>query len=91
MTGPYGDAGKPITGNYWAEGPTVAKINGNWTVYFDKYIDKKYGAVTSADLQNWRDISNELTFPKGIRHGSVIEISLEEFRTYFGGMEIDDQ
>ncbi|MEH6706232.1 MAG: prolyl oligopeptidase family serine peptidase [Galbibacter orientalis] len=83
VTGPYGNAGKPITGNYWAEGPTTAQIDGDWIVYFDKYIDKKYGAVKSPDLKKWTDISDEVTFPKGMRHGSVIEISIEEFNKNF--------
>ena len=37
LAGPYGEPGVPITGNYWAEGPTSLRINGNWVVYFDKY------------------------------------------------------
>ncbi|TRZ45062.1 prolyl oligopeptidase family serine peptidase [Robertkochia solimangrovi] len=81
LTGPYSDAGNPITGNYWAEGPTTLRTkNGSWVVYFDKYIDKKYGAVTSDDLKTWKDISDEVFFPKGIRHGTVFKISNAEFR-----------
>lgn len=74
LTGPYSEAGNPITGNYWAEGPTVMRINGKFIVYFDKYMDKKYGAVSSGDLQKWTDISEKITFPKGIRHGTVLSV-----------------
>ena len=35
--GPYSDASEPITGAYWAEGPTVVKIGDYWHLYFDKY------------------------------------------------------
>jgi beta-xylosidase len=80
ITGPYTQAGPPITGNYWAEGPTAIKVNGSWVVYFDKYRDHKYGAVTSTDLVHWTDISEKIEFPKGARHGTVIRISKEEFR-----------
>ncbi|HEV8284188.1 MAG TPA: glycoside hydrolase family 43 protein, partial [Chitinophagaceae bacterium] len=45
LTGPYSAPSMPITGNYWAEGPTAMKINGQWIVYFDKYREHKYGAV----------------------------------------------
>ncbi len=69
----------PITGNYWAEGPTVARINDRWVVYFDKYRDKKYGAVASNDLVNWTDISDTVSFPAGTRHGTVFKISKGEF------------
>ena len=74
LEGPYSMPGLPITGNYWAEGPTAVKIRGNWIVYFDKYTDKKYGAVSSRDLEKWEDISNQVTFPDGTRHGTVFSV-----------------
>ncbi|SEO06497.1 Alpha galactosidase A [Mucilaginibacter gossypiicola] len=80
LTGGYGKASAPITGNYWAEGPTAIKIGNKWTVYFDKYMDHHYGAVQSADLKNWTDISDQLTMPKGIRHGTVLTITQQELR-----------
>lgn len=76
--GPYNQAGEPFTGNYWAEGPTVTRINGEWIVYFDKYTDHRYGAMASADLEKWRDVSLSLEMPAGIRHGSVFKITREE-------------
>lgn len=72
--GPYSAPGNPITGDYWAEGPTPVKIGDRWFVYFDKYTQKKYGVVTSVDLQHWTDESDKLTMPKGIRHGTVFEV-----------------
>jgi len=74
----YGDASAPITGNYWAEGPTTLQINGEWIVYFDKYRDHNYGAVKSSDMINWTDISEQIALPKGIRHGSIFKISKKE-------------
>ena len=62
LTGPYSKPSKPITGNYWAEGPTSMKIGDYWYVYFDKYRDKKYGAVRSKNLQNWEDVSDQIFF-----------------------------
>ena len=79
LNGGYSEASVPITGNYWAEGPTTLKINGNWIVYFDKYRDHKYGAVQSSDLKNWTDVSDKIALPKGIRHGSIFKISRQEF------------
>lgn len=78
LEGPYSPAGDPITGDYWAEGPTAMRINGEWVVYFDKYTEHKYGAVASADLVNWHEVSEKLTMPEGIRHGTVFKISRQE-------------
>src|SRR5690606_15380771 len=83
LTGPYSEASEPITGNYWAEGPTSLKLDDTTIVYFDKYIDKHYGGVQSTDLKHWEDISAQLSFPKGMRHGSVLELSTEEFLKNF--------
>ena len=79
LTGPYAEAGPPITGKYWAEGPTAFKMDGKWMVYFDKYTEHAMGAVQSPDLVNWTDISSQISFPKGMRHGSVFKVSKEEF------------
>jgi hypothetical protein len=80
LTGPYVDSGSPFTDrSYWAEGPTTLKIDGKWIVYFDKYTQHKYGALTSSDLKTWTDISDQITLPKGIRHGSVFKITADEF------------
>lgn len=74
LFGPYSAPSEPITGKYWAEGPTSIKIKDTWYVYFDKYTEKKMGAVCSKDLINWEDISDKVSFPDGMRHGTVIEV-----------------
>ncbi|WP_084148723.1 glycoside hydrolase family 43 protein [Arenibacter latericius] len=74
LEGPYSAPGKPITGDYWAEGPTTAYVDGQFIVYFDKYINHQYGAVTSKDLHNWKDVSDRIKFPEGARHGTIISI-----------------
>jgi hypothetical protein len=78
LTDGYSQPSAPITGNYWAEGPTVIKIGDQWVVYFDKYTEHKYGAVVSKDLVNWTDISDKIQMPKGIRHGTVFTITKDE-------------
>ncbi|MBK6935951.1 MAG: glycoside hydrolase family 43 protein [Chitinophagaceae bacterium] len=80
LTKKYSNASTPITGNYWAEGPTVLRMHGAWIVYFDKYRDHKYGAVQSSDLKNWIDISDKISLPAGIRHGTIFKISKEELK-----------
>jgi sucrose-6-phosphate hydrolase SacC (GH32 family) len=69
--GPFGPAGPAISTD-WVEGPTAVKIGGEYYIYFDHYGNPKYyGAIKSTDMKTWQDISPALTFPKGIRHGTV--------------------
>ena len=75
----YGKPSPPVTGNYWAEGPAVLPLADQWIVYFDKYTQHTYGAVSSKDLITWNDISDKVHFPVGARHGSVFTISRQEF------------
>ena len=67
----------PITGDYWAEGPSSIKIGDYWHVYFDKYMTtgNRMGAVKSKDLKNWTDISDEINFPENALHGSIFKVS----------------
>lgn len=74
----YSDASAPVTGKYWAEGPTVFKKGNKWIMYFDKYTLHQYGAIESTDLKNWADISDQITIPKGIRHGTIVAVSKVE-------------
>lgn len=80
LTGPYSAAGPPITGNYWAEGPTALKLGDKWVVYFDKYTEHSMGAVQSADLKKWDDISDRISFPEGMRHGTIFKVTRAEFK-----------
>lgn len=79
LTGPYKQDGNQITGDYWAEGPTALQAGKQWYVYFDKYRNHKYGAITSTDLKTWTDVSDQLQLPLGIRHGTVFKITAAEY------------
>ena len=80
LAGPYGPASAPITGNYWAEGPTAVKLGPDWLVYFDKYREHQYGAVKSADLTHWTDVSDQIKIPAGLRHGTIFRVSATELK-----------
>lgn len=73
-TGPWSAASDPITGDYWAEGPSAVFWDGHWYVYFDKYRDHRYGAIRSTDLTTWEDVSDRVVMPDGIRHGTAFEV-----------------
>ena len=73
--GPYPQPSAPITGKFWAEGPSGLKIGDTWYVYFDAYREHRYGVVTSKDLVNWTDASERLRMPKNAKHGTAFEVS----------------
>jgi len=72
--GPFGPPSEPFTGD-WVEGPSAIKIKDEYLVYFDHYASPHYyGAVRSKDLKQWEDVSKQMTFPPGHRHGTVLRI-----------------
>jgi beta-xylosidase len=74
----------PITGDYWAEGPTSIEIGEYVYVYFDKYREHRYGLIRSKDMVNWEDISDQLEMPKMLRHGTVFKVTRAVFERSFG-------
>ncbi|HPR32720.1 MAG TPA: glycoside hydrolase family 43 protein [Prolixibacteraceae bacterium] len=76
-SGPYPTSvSEPITGDYWAEGPTALPIGEYIYLYFDKYRDHRYGTLRTKDLTTWEDVSDKVSFPQGIRHGTAFVVSL---------------
>lgn len=64
-----------ITGDYWCEGPAPLFVGDKLYIYFDKYRNHQYGAVVSVDHgQTWEDISDRVSFPDGIRHGTAFRV-----------------
>ena len=86
LTG-YGKPSPPITGNYWAEGPTLLENKGEYILYFDKYMEHQYGAIRSTNLKDWEDISSRIKVPEGLRHGTIIKISRKEFEQLEKGIK----
>jgi glycosyl hydrolase family 43 len=73
--GPYGPASAPISVD-WVEGPSVLKRGGAWTLYYDEYTRRRYGALESTDLKQWT-LVKDLAFPRGVRHGTAFEVPAE--------------
>ena len=55
--------------------PKEIKIGEEWIVYYDEYRRHKMGAVKSNDLENWEEISHQLSFPEGTRHGTIFMVN----------------
>jgi len=70
IMGPY----KVVTDAFtdaWVEGPAVLCAGDRYIVYYDRYRDRKYGAMQSGDLLAWKDITEQLSLPAGTRHGTA--------------------
>lgn len=79
-TGPWTNISEPITG-FKTEGPSVAKIDDRWLIYFDRYGDHKYGAVATADFKSFDDLEGNVEFPAGHKHGTVLQITRQQLET----------
>ncbi|ATC64465.1 glycosyl hydrolase [Nibricoccus aquaticus] len=73
VEGPWSPLSAPFTRD-WVEGPTVLKTGDAWIVFFDVYKEKHYGALRTRDWKTFEDITAHISLPKGIRHGTVIEV-----------------
>lgn len=69
------DVSAPLTGLDWAEGPTAIKIGKYTYLYWDKYRNKRYGALRTKNVKKgeWEDISDIVKFPSGLRHGTAFK------------------
>jgi beta-xylosidase len=69
-TGPYYNVSDAFTDSY-TEGPTVEKNKKDYIVYYDAYRNFNFGASKTRDFIHFTDITNEVTVPKGHKHGTI--------------------
>lgn len=75
--GPWQLVQRRITGaDHWAEGPTIVDLGDRLRVYYDRYMDNRWGAVESSDLVTWKDVGDVVRFVPGGRHGSIFRPGL---------------
>jgi hypothetical protein len=74
--GPWHDVSPPITQKF-TEGPCALKIDDDWLIYFDAYRQKIYGAVKTPDFKTFTDVTKEMAFPGGHKHGTAIRVPRE--------------
>ena len=72
--GPFGPLSTPLPGA-WVEGPSVITAGRDTIVFFDRYRDKKYGAVRSRDLVTWEVIDHLIRMPPRASHGTIVPVS----------------
>jgi len=77
--GPYPKASEPFTPNF-SEGPTVAKVGGDYLIYYDQYRDEIFGAMKTKDFKSFTDITKEVSLPQGHKHGTIFQISKKDLK-----------
>lgn len=71
--GPWSAGSPPFTEKF-TEGPAALKIGNDWLIYFDAYEEKIYGAVKTRDFKTFVNITKEVSFPEGHKHGTAIKV-----------------
>jgi hypothetical protein len=71
--GPWENMSEPITRKF-TEGPCALKIGEDWIIYFDPYREKHYGAAKTRDFKTFTDITAEMSFPQGHKHGTALKV-----------------
>lgn len=65
----------PISGEEWAEGPAPLAVGDDIVCYWDCYGKHQFEASVSHDKgKTWEDVTEKVTLPKGISHGTAIAV-----------------
>ncbi len=70
--GPWENISAPFTEQF-TEGPTVLNLGDEWLIYYDSYREKTYSTQKTTDFKTFTDISEEVSFPEGHKHGTVFK------------------
>ncbi len=71
--GPWQDVSAPFTPKF-TEGPCALKIGDDWLIYFDSYRKNIYGAVKTRDFKKFTDVTADVSFPEGHKHGTALRV-----------------
>lgn len=74
--GPWEKISAPFTQKF-TEGPCALKIGGDWLIYFDAYRQNIYGVVKTRDFKTFTDITTQVSFPPGHKHGTALVVPRE--------------
>lgn len=74
--GSWSPVSDPIHGRFWAEGPAPLFVHDTLYVYYDCYMNHRYGVSRSLDNgHTWQSVDSLATFPRDIRHGTAFPVS----------------
>jgi hypothetical protein len=81
VEGPWSTPSAPFT-ETWSEGPASIALPSGTIVYYDHYRSPQhYAAVFSSNTGDpaWHDVTPQIDFPTGLRHGSFLPITEAEY------------
>jgi len=84
--GPWLDISPAFTG-FLTEGPSVVKPAEEWLIYYDAYGDHCYKASKTKDFIVFLDATDEISVPKGHKHGTIFNANrniLRQLKKYCG-------
>jgi len=84
--GPYSKASEPFS-PLFTEGPTVAKVDDDYIIYYDQYRDKIYGAMKTKDFKTFTDITKEVSLPQGHKHGTIFMVKKKTIKELKNAMQ----
>lgn len=76
-SGPYDTKVTVVSRRTWAQSPMAMRVDSQFVVYFEKYKQRKFGAMATKNFKEWKDMTDSLSFPKGARQGTVMRLPLK--------------
>lgn len=86
--GPWRDISSNLTPSF-TEGPSGLKVGDEWLVFFEFYRQGCYGALKTRDFTRFADITERISFPFRLKHGTAFVAKKEELDALlkFGGQK----
>lgn len=80
--GPWHDISTNLTEKF-TEGPCGVKVGDDWLIYYESYQAKHYTAMKTRDFKTFTDVTAEMTFPPGLKHGTAFKATRKDLDYLF--------
>ena len=80
--GPWHDISTNLTAKF-TEGPCGLKVGDDWLIYYESYQEKHYTAMKTRDFKVFTDVTAEMTFPEGLKHGTAFKATKKDLDYLF--------
>ena len=80
--GPWHDISTNLTAKF-TEGPCGLKVGDDWLIYYESYQEKHYTAMKTRDFKTFVDVTSQMTFPEGLKHGTAFTATQKDLNYLF--------
>jgi hypothetical protein len=77
LPGPWEIITQDFVTPHLTEGPYMFHNGNEWWMIYDHFMSGHYGIRKSKDLIQWESLKEDVKFPSGTRHASIMELSDE--------------